>query len=288
MNKRFLIINADDFGLHERSDRAIETLFDAGCITSSTILAPANNAQQACDTARQKGYPTGAHWTLHSEWEDAPWHPCAGALAVPSLSDGGGNLWSSGKDVRKHAKGADVTRELEAQFESLRQWGIEADHADSHGGTLYGINGRLFFINAFRVCRERRLPFRFPKTDGFLRRQFGGRVPGIVKGLHRGIAALGQKMGVLLLDDFLTNPYPVAKIADYEALCRYYEEQLATAPPGVTEVFLHPSLPDEAMCAKTPEWKKREWEYRFLAEGRLLDAAKKEGFELVSWGMINQ
>ncbi|MDR1628814.1 MAG: polysaccharide deacetylase family protein [Oscillospiraceae bacterium] len=287
MNKRFLIINADDFGLYESSDRAIETLFDGGLITSSTILAPASNARQACEVAKQKNYAVGVHWTLHSEWADAPWRPCAKAGQVPSLADGQGYLWSGGKQVRKHAKGADVTRELQAQVDFLRQCGCDADHADSHGGTLYGINGRLFFINAFRVCRELGLPFRFPKTDGFLRRQFGGRVPAVVKGIHRGIAALGQKMGVKLLDDFITNPYHIAKIPDYESLSRYYEEQLATAPAGVTEVFLHPSLPDGELCAKTAEWKKREWEYRFLSEGRLLEAAKKEGFALVSWEVFS-
>ena len=40
MNERVLIVNADDFGMTEAGDEAILGLFQAGRITSSTILAP--------------------------------------------------------------------------------------------------------------------------------------------------------------------------------------------------------------------------------------------------------
>lgn len=74
------------------------------------------------------------------------------------------------------------------------------------------------------------------------------------------------------------------KIRDYEALCRYYEEQLRIAPAGITEVFLHPSVPDGRLLARTPQWRKREWEYYFLKSGRLARLVEKEGFIPVSWG----
>lgn len=73
------------------------------------------------------------------------------------------------------------------------------------------------------------------------------------------------------------------KIRDYEALCRYYEEQLRIAPAGITEVFLHPSVPDGRLLARTPQWRKREWEYYFLKSGRLARLVEKEGFIPVSW-----
>ena len=278
-NRRYLIVNADDFGMRESSDRAIAALFRQGAITSTTVLSPAARAAQACRAARDGGFPVGVHWTLHSEWADAPWMACAGAS---TLTDGAGRLLPD----CKRASSGDVTRELEAQINFMERHGVRPDHADSHGGTLYGINGRLFFVNAFRLCRAYRLPFRFAKSDGFLRRQFDGAVPGVVKGAQRFVAGLARKMGVSILDDFVTNPYPAEKAGGYEALCAYYEAELAKAPAGVTEVFLHPSLPDAEMSARTPEWAKREWEYQFLAEGRLARAAEKEGFELVSWAVF--
>ena len=55
------------------------------------------------------------------------------------------------------------------------------------------------------------------------------------------------------------------------------------AQAGITEVFLHPALPDEALLKRTPEWQKRVWEYEYLRSGRLNRFAEKEGFRLVSW-----
>ena len=41
MNERYLIINADDFGLCESMNQAVQELFRLGAITSSSILSPA-------------------------------------------------------------------------------------------------------------------------------------------------------------------------------------------------------------------------------------------------------
>lgn len=286
MNKKYLIINADDFGLHESSDRAIVDLFEKRLISSATILAPSKNARQACELSAERNYAVGLHWTLLSERISPPWRPSAPNQEVQSLTNVHGNLPFENSSIRKNARGQEVSRELLAQYDFLLGCGCKPDHADSHSGSLYGINGRMFFMNAFRLCREKGLPFRFPKTDGFLRRQFAGRLPLPLSAALKGIARYGQRMGVALLDDFLTHPQPIAKISNYESLCTYYETQLATLPTGICEVFLHPALPDEEMRGRTREWQKREWEYRFLAEGRLAEAAEKQGFEIVSWGIF--
>lgn len=285
MNRRYLIINADDFGMNSAMNAAIDNLFCQNAITSSTLLSPASHAADACRMAAEKGYPVGVHWTLHSEWEDDLWPALSG---LNSLSDGNAMLPGDGKRMARSAKGADVTRELTAQYQFMVSNGCTPDHADSHGGTLYGLNGRLFFINAFKVCKKYGLPFRFPKTDGFLRRQLGGEVPVAIKAAHRAVVLLAQAMGVRLIDNFVTHPDPVKKIDGYADLCGYYEKELAAAPAGFTEVFLHPALKDAAMAARTAQWQKREWEYRYLSEGRLIDFARREGFEPVSWGALKE
>lgn len=286
LNKRYLIVNADDFGMCEPSDKAICALFDAGIITSTTVLAPASRAKWACETAAEKGYAAGVHWTLGSEWHDDLWRPCAPREHVPSLLNTDGYLYPDGKSIAKNAKGKDVTTELEAQYAFLARHGCIPDHADSHSGTLYGINGRLFFINAFRVCKKHQLPFRFAKSDGFLRRQFDGKLPHAIPLAQKGIVALAKRMGVTLLDDFITHPHPVARINGYNDLKAYYNQALATAPAGICEVFLHPSLHDDALLARTPEWQKRIWEYQYLSEGSFSDTVKREGFTLVSFSDI--
>ena len=137
-----------------------------------------------------------------------------------------GLLPADGGAAAKRAVSGDVTRELEAQYRFMMDAGCMPDHADSHGGNLYGINGRLFFLNAFRLCQKYRLPFRFARSPAFLERQFGGKVSPALKAAHAAVCFLADRMKVSLPDDFITHPLPVEKIRDYEALCSYYEEQL--------------------------------------------------------------
>ena len=282
MSERVLIVNADDFGMTEAGDEAILGLFQAGRITSSTILAPAKRAKSACQSACDCDLAVGVHWTLHAEWAEETWLPSAGAECVASLCENGALIPSSAR-ASKAAKSGDVTRELEAQYRFMMEHGVVPDHADSHGGTLYGINGRLFFLNAFRLCKKYGLPFRFPRRSDFLRRQFGHEPGGALKAAHRIIVASADARGVELIDDFITNPYPVAKIEGYAQLAAYYEREIASAKEGITEVFLHPSLPDETLLKRTPEWQKRVWEYEFLTSDAFDNLLKREGFVLSSW-----
>ena len=281
MNARYLIVNADDFGLTQSVNGAIEELFRLRAVTSATILAPARFGADACRIAAESGLAAGVHWTLNSEWTDEPWLPCAGDT-VPSLLSGG-SLHTDRRLMAKAARSRDVTCELDAQVRFLCGRDCTPDHADSHDGALYGTNGRLFFLNAFRVCRKHRLPFRFAKDPAFITRQFSGDLPPVLRAAHRAIVLAADAMRVPLLDDLVTHPRPVEKIDGFEALCGYYEKELAKSGPGITEVFLHPSLPDEDLCVKTPQWQKRVWEYNYLKSGRLNRFAEKEGFTLVSW-----
>jgi len=283
MNERYLILNADDFGLTQPGDEAIKKLFEEKRITSTTILAPAVRAPLARSLAKERGLPCGVHWTIHAEWADQPWQPSASARRVPSLCENGAMIPSSAR-ASKQAKSADVTRELEAQYRFLADNGVRPDHADSHGGTLYGINGRLFFLNAFRLCRRYDLPFRFPRRNDFLRRQFGHEPNALLRAAHGTIVAAAGAYGVRLIDDFITNPYPVAKIDGYQALAEFYDREIKNACAGVTEVFLHPSLPDGALLEKTPEWRKRVWEYEYLTSDAFAGLLEREGFILTSWG----
>jgi predicted glycoside hydrolase/deacetylase ChbG (UPF0249 family) len=285
-----LIINADDFGIRDSVNLAVQELYRQGAITSASILAPAEFAGDAASMAVADNIPVAVHWTLHSEWDDCRWAPAGGA-AVPSLMEHSaefpakdGFLYHDQKLLAKKAAAADVGRELEAQFLTLQRQNCVPDHADCHGTSLYGMNGRLFFITAFRVCRRHGLPFRFPKRPDFLARQLGGSLPPFLMAAHRGIVAAARLMGVALPDDFITDPRPVAAIKSRRDLADYYLEALRRAGPGTTEVFLHPSRPDAEMLARTAEWQKRYWEYEFLLSGELIDLAQKEGFVPCSWG----
>lgn len=90
-------------------------------------------------------------------------------------------------------------------------------------------------------------------------------------------------MGVDLIDDMITNPYPMQKIGSYESLKDYYMRQVANCREGITEMFLHPALPDEKIASLTPEWEKRVMEYRFLLSDELPLLLERENIKPISW-----
>ena len=278
MPERYLIVNADDFGMSESTNEAIIELFEGEKIGSAGILAPAPFAAEAAAVAGRRDYSVGVHWTLTSEWREHPWAPCGDS---PSLLEEG--FLTADKTVVKRAKSRDVTKELEGQYRRLLDLGCRPDHADSHAGTLYGTNGRLFFLNAFSLCWRYGLPFRFATEDSFLTRQFGGNAGAALKLASRAIAGVGKLHGVKLLGDFCSDPRPVEKIGGYSDLKGYYEAQLSTLQGQICEVFMHPCLPDEELLSRSPQWQKRVWEYEYLKSGDLLLAAREAGFRVVSW-----
>jgi predicted glycoside hydrolase/deacetylase ChbG (UPF0249 family) len=278
MAERLLIINADDFGISESSNAAITELFEGEKITSAGILAPAPFAGEAAAISGRRNYSVGVHWTLTSEWPQWPWKPCGDAPTL--LKDG---FLAADKNILKQAKSRDVTKELEAQYLHLLDLGCRPDHADSHAGTLYGTNGRLFFLNAYTLCRKYKIPFRFAAEDSFLVRQFGEKVNPVLKLASGAIGGIGKLRGVDLLGDFCSDPRPAEKIGGLWDLKAWYEAQLSTLQGRVCEVFMHPCLPDGELLSRSSQWQKRVWEYEYLKSGDLILAARETGFKVVSW-----
>ncbi|MGN0561764.1 MAG: ChbG/HpnK family deacetylase, partial [Candidatus Fimenecus sp.] len=196
-----------------------------------------------------------------------------------SLSDGAG-LYPNQSGLSIHARHRDIAAELEAQYDFAVKNGCAVDHADNHCATLYGINGRRFYRDAYAFCSRHNLPYRFPKTPYFLERQLGRKLPRAVLAFQQHLVRLGEKQGVKMPDDVVSNPYSVEKIGDYEALRRYYLDAVENAIDGVTEMFLHPAYPLEN---GEREWQKRVWELQLLQSGDILQKAEEKGIQVVSW-----
>ncbi|MGN0519782.1 MAG: ChbG/HpnK family deacetylase [Candidatus Fimenecus sp.] len=277
MNKnKYLIINADDFGYNEEQTKAISELYKNGLITSTSFMAVADSASEAATLAAAENITVGIHLTVNSDNAAHRWQSVSGAK---SLSDGTG-LYPNQSGLSMHATHRDIAAELEAQYDFAVKNGCAVDHADNHCATLYGINGRRFYRDAYAFCSRHNLPYRFPKTPYFLERQLGRKLPRAVLAFQKHLVRLGEKQGVKMPDDVVSNPYSVEKIGDYEALRRYYLDAVENCIDGVTEMFLHPAYPLEN---GEREWQKRVWEFELLKSGYLLEKAKEKDLQVVSW-----
>lgn len=277
---KYLIINADDFGYNPQQTKAIKELYTGGLITSTSVLTVAEDAQEAAKTAVSCNIPVGVHLTINSDNEHNRWKSLSGGK---SLSDHKG-FYADQMKLAIHGKRSEVAQELEAQYRFLTENGCTVDHADNHCGTLYGINGRRFYIEAYKFCAAHSLPYRFPKTPYFLERQLGRSVPKAVIALQQKIVKAGEKLGVKMLDDLVSNPYSMDKIKSYDELREYYLKAVDNCIEGITEMFLHPAYPVDG----DREWEKRVMEFKLLKSGDILQRAKEKGVEVVSWKIFSE
>lgn len=276
---KYLIINADDFGYNDEQNAAIKELLSNALITSTSVLTVCEKSKKAVAFAKESAVDVGVHLTISSDNAAEKWH------SISNVKSFAGGLPSEQKDLIFHTTRRDVRQELEAQYDFITKAGATVDHADNHCATLYGINARRFYIDAFDFCAKYNLPFRFPKTSGFLKRQLGRKIPNILKTYQQMIVRAGEKRGVKMLDDLVSNPWSMQRIKDYNTLEKYYLDAIDNCIDGVTEIFLHPALPLEN---EQGEWQKRVFEYEILKSGCLLDRAKQKGIEVVSWKIFNQ
>lgn len=276
---KYLIINADDFGYNSQQNTAIKELLQKKLITSTSLISVAQEAKDAVEYSKSKGIGVGVHLTLNSDSKNNIWHSLSNASSFEL------GLSADKSDLTFKTKRCDVRAELDAQYRFIVDNGGIVDHADNHCATLYGINGRRFYIDAYDFCKKYNLPYRFPKSIGFIERQIGSSVPKIVYAFQNMIVRSGEKRGIKMLDDLVSNPWSMSRIKDYNTLQQYYLDAVDNCIDGVTEMFLHPALP---INDEKGEWQKRVFEYEILKSGCILERAKQKGVQVVGWDIFNQ
>jgi predicted glycoside hydrolase/deacetylase ChbG (UPF0249 family) len=287
---RYLIINADDFGVCLETNKAIEHIFNDGILSSTTFMTPCPGAEDAA--ARVNANPrirVGLHITTNAEWtkEWGQWKPIAPSEQVRSLTDDKGYFYDKVKKFSKHAKADELVIELEAQYKFLTDRGITPTHADSHMGSVYGLIGKSFMKETLDFCAKHNLPFRFPKKIASVKRvaPFGFLPPSLII-KHKRIVDRAAKLGVKIIDNLYSSNVPFAEITGYEKMKAIYFEIISGLPEGVSEIFMHPSAENSPIGAGNPKWPARVWEYQLLLDDELRLHIEKEGVKLITYSDI--
>jgi predicted glycoside hydrolase/deacetylase ChbG (UPF0249 family) len=280
---RFLIINADDFGMCHAANTAVMDLFARGSISSATVMAPCPWLPEAGAFARRHPeYCVGVHLAFTSEWLAYRWRPVTWE-AVPSLLDERGYLHAAPLAVEQNATAVEVEREIRAQIALARACGVQPSHLDNHQGSLYGFYGIQSFLPVvLRVCAEMGLPFRL-MTAWLPGDTIGSLVSAEARSAAEQLAALGHSMGVPLLDCLLAHPYEKLPGETYETFRDSICAKFAALPDGIHEIFFHPAVDSPELRAIVPEWEKRVWEYHLLQDPALREAVRQAGIEVISW-----
>lgn len=145
-------------------------------------------------------------------------------------------------------------------------------------GSLYGLEGPSFLKEVFQLCAEHRLNFRLPKST----KTFGP-VPEELKNVLAEIVQIAENLGIGLLDNLCTHPFPLTKDDSYQSVKDYYLNLIRNLPAGITEMYLHPAKETEELKAVCPDWQKRVWEYQLLLDDEVIRTIEAEGIKVVSW-----
>ena len=125
-----LILNADDLGYSPGVNEAILTLYQAGLLSSASLIVNLPHSPAAIALARTAGLPTGVHLNLTRG------RPCLPTKTVPSLVTADGAFYASPTFYARALSGlvrpAEVDAECRAQIDHALAGLGRVTHLDSH------------------------------------------------------------------------------------------------------------------------------------------------------------
>ncbi len=277
-----LIINADDFALHELVNQAIEQSHREGVLTSATLLACGEAFESAVAIAeRNPDLGVGVHLCLVGGLA-----PVSPVERVASLLDPTTGRFYENYVVfvKKYLRGAvslqEVALELEAQFLKIKNAGVNITHIDSHQH-LHMLPGVTEI--AMDICKKNNL---YKSRASQERLFFTGGYP-YTYGRYVGKVVLSVLSGwarlKLCRQGFKCPQNFFGMLAGGNMREEYLLNILRKLPTGTTEIMMHPGLEERALAACFGfeyNWQK---EYQALLSGEVKKQICNSGVQLISF-----
>ena len=243
--KKFLIVTADDFGIHSAVNEAVTEANTAGILTAASLMVGAPAAADAIRRARElPQLRVGLHLVLADGFSVLP------RREIPDLVDEqgrfGDGMWLDG--VRYFAL-ASLQRQLEAeiraQFAAFARTGLVLDHVNAHKHfhlhpTLLKMIvriGREFGMNAVRVPHE---PLWFAGGGAGAMASTAFLTPWVA------LMKARLRAGGISYNDRVFGIASTGRLDEAVLL-----GILARLPEGVTEIYLHPATHSAAPITPT-------------------------------------
>ena len=279
---KYLIVNADDYGMCHAANEAVAELFEGGFLKSATIMMPCPTAKEAVEFSNaHPEHAIGIHLTMTSEWGKYRWKHLTNGK---TLVDEEGYMWHESDQVEKNASYADLEAEIRAQIDLAHSWGMKPSHTDNHMGSLYGhYTGRLGLAKmTLRICGEYGYAYRLYTAHD--KRICPNGTPYF---LYAAITLLskrwGKKYNVVIPDYLLFPDWNDDMRKSYETYRDTILKIWTDLPDGVTETFIHPSVECDELKGITSRWQDRVWEYQLMKDPYTHKYLKDHGIELISY-----
>ena len=233
----YLIVTADDFGIHESVNEAVEQASRAGILNAASLMVTAHATKDAIRRARMlPNLCVGLHVVLADGWSTLD------AQLIPEIADSTGRMHGDmfRRGVRfffKSAARRQLEAEIRAQFAAFARTGLTLDHVNVH--KHFHIHPTILNI-LLEVGRDYGMPaMRVPDEPFWFAARSAGVLPGLAQSLLSPWIALMKhrlRAARVFHNDRIFGMAGSGAIDEAGLLAI-----LARLPPGVSEIYLHPA-----------------------------------------------
>jgi hopanoid biosynthesis associated protein HpnK len=233
----YLIVTADDFGLHESVNEAVEQASRAGILNAASLMVTAHATKDAIRRARMlPNLGVGLHVVLADGWSTLD------AQLIPEIADPTGRMHSDmfRRGVRfffKSGARRQLEAEIRAQFAAFARTGLTLDHVNVH--KHFHIHPTILNI-LLEVGRDYGMPaMRVPHEPFWFAARSAGVLPGLAQAsLSPWIALMKHRLrrARIFHNDRIFGMAGSGAMDEAGLLAI-----LARLPPGVSEIYLHPA-----------------------------------------------
>ena len=271
-NAKLLILHADDLGMSHSENAATTYAMEKGSVNSASIMVPCPWFSEIAAYAR--AHPTanlGLHLTLNSEWNFLKWGPVASKSEVPALVNQNGFFFSAVDSVQRIGNPSEVEKELRAQIEKAKKFGIDVTHLDSHMGALFGRPEYLKVL--MKLGREYKIPVMLSKS-------------GFRAAFNVNLDSLTTEKDVQLDMIYTASPDDYKK-----GMENYYTNVFKSLQPGVSIVIFHTAYDNDELKAATinfTDWGAawRQADFNFFTSDSCKKLLREQNIQLITWREI--
>lgn len=259
---RVLIVNCDDFGMHDAINVAVIDSIERGIAGSCSVMAPCPAAPHALRLLRERPeIPFGIHLTLVRDSIRDRWGPLTARHRVPSLLDDDGELFTAARraELLARARPEQVELEFRAQLRAVTDAGLGPTHLDFH---CLADGGRDDILDlTLALAAEHGLAVRV-WLDPAQRKM--------------------RRLGLPVVDNDFLDSFAI----DLAGKPARFARLLRELPAGLSEWAVHPSTGGER--AVDAGWRVRRSDYEFLTSPETRELLRHERIAVIDYRRIQQ
>lgn len=274
-----IIITADDYGMCDAVDKAIDAGIENGVITTANVMLNMESLENARDL-RQR-YPNisiGVHWNVTTG------RPVCLPEQIPTLVDENGDFWSIATFKKRYSKGLidpkDLETELETQYAMFEETCGHADYWNTHENSA-------LHTKAFKVFEKVAKAHGITATRTFQRVYYDKVGIGIKRELREFLVKNFFQLWFTHIRK--TFRMPSARIVSFDKRSKlegnYLLDALLKDGRDYIEVVFHPAITADHPCFGNISTE-RVKEYEFVTSAAIKEKYLASGVEFVSFAEL--